>query len=677
MTKPEHQEDVKDDQKTPDNQTDWFEGAPLGKLVFERTYSRTRPDGSKETWDQCVERVVKGNLALVPFDFIEEDEEERLTYLLLNRIAIPGGRHLWASGTNSMALQNCFRAGWDHGFISHCSFVFDQLMKGGGVGANYSNSYFEDMPSFLSRVVPRFVCDPSHEDYADMDALHLFETSSNDPLPVFWVDVEDSREGWVHALEQLLSYSLYSIPVTIVFDVSQVRCKGKPIVGFGGTAAGPAPLMLMLQEISKLVQAQRGNRPNSLFAMEIDHQIATCVVSGNVRRSARMSIVHWLDPHIFEFITCKKDPMKHWSTNISVEIDDEFFDALDSNEPTEPLRTHAWNVLNAVVKGMLTNGEPGFYNSAAASVGERGDVRATNPCGELALEEWESCILGHVNLAKGTDQERQEAFRLMARFLLRTTFAPVQDPKQQEVVRRNRRIGVGFFGLQEWMASEGMSYAYDESQNLILPGCLSHWYRIVREAADKYADELDCPRPIKVTTVAPTGTVAKLAGTTEGVQPIYAKHFVRRVRYAENDSNIPTKWPSEPCIYTAGTTVVSVPCEDPVVTRQNGNAHLLVDAAELSIDHALRLQAIIQEYFVDNSISHTINLLLGADPKILTEHLITYLPLLKGTTVMVDSTRPQQPYQRISEEEFQILSRGGFELTQNEEDACQGACPIK
>lgn len=645
--------------------------APLAQLVFDRTYSRNKGDGTKETWEECVIRVVDGNLDLVPRQFHEPNERERLQYLIGNRIALPGGRHLWASGTTSMALQNCFRAGFDHGFQSHVAFVFDQLMKGGGVGANYSSSYFTNMPAFLSRIVPRFICDETHKDYETMQALSLFDTELDDPWTKLHITVEDSREGWVDALEQIIRHSIYSVPVTLLFDVSEVRPAGSPIVGFGGTAAGPMPLMLMLQEVARLVNNQRGHRPTPLFAMEVDHQIATCVVAGNVRRSARMSICHWKDPYIFDFIHCKQDPMKHWSTNISVEIDQEFFDALADND------SHAHKVLDAVVKGMLTNGEPGFYNSELAAKGELRDVRATNPCGELALEAWESCILGHVNLAKGTDEERQEAFRLMARFLYRTTFAPIQDPKQREVVLRNRRIGVGWFGLQEFMASRGLSYAGPDDHMGALSIYLSRWADIVEVSADAYADEMGTPRPIKYRTVAPTGTIAKLTGTTEGMQSLYGKYFVRRIRYAENDPNIPRQWPNEPCLYTANTLVVSVPCQDPVVARQNGNAHLLVDAAELSSEHSLRLQAIIQKYYADNAISHTINLPEGADPSLLKEQLIRYLPSLKGTTIMVDKSRPQTPYERISAEQFKLLSLNGFEFIQNEEDACKGACPIR
>lgn len=667
---------------------DPFSGAPLGRLVFERTYSRSKPDGSKEDWYEMVQRVVDGNLSLVSPAYIEPTERERLLYLISQRIAMPGGRHLWASGTQSMALQNCFRAGWSTGFKGHAGFTFDQLMKGGGVGANYSSSYFEKMPRFLSRIQPRFVCDPTHPDYDKIIALSLLDTELDDPHPTVRVSIDDSREGWVHALETLIWHSINSVPVTLLFDVSEVREEGAPIRGFGGTAAGPMPLMLMLLEVAELCKAQRAQscdtcRHNNIrvcpmFAMAVDHQIATCVVAGNVRRSARMSIIHWKDPHIFEFINCKTDPLHHWSTNISVEIDHEFFDALAEGPVSSTgISRHASRVLDAVVKGMLTNGEPGFYNSEAASQGEQRDVRATNPCGELALEEWESCILGHVNLAKGTDAERDEAFRLMARFLYRTTFAPIQDPKQKEVVLRNRRIGVGFFGLQEWMASKELGYAGPADDMRELAWRLTKFKRIVVDSATAYANSMGTPIPVKFTTVAPTGTIAKLAGTTEGVQSIYARHFVRRVRYATSDPSIPKQWPNEPCQYTANTTVVSVPCEDPVVTRAGKNAHLLVDAAELSSLNALRLQYVIQSRYADNAISHTINLPQGTDPNTLRAELVAFLPKLKGTTVMVDATRPQQPYERITEQEFKVLALQGYESTQNEEDACQGACPIR
>lgn len=655
-----------------------FDGAPLGQLVYDRTYSRVKENGTKETWDETVKRVVRGNTELVDPRFIEEDEQERLEYLILNRIALPGGRHIWASGTSSEALENCFRSGFSHGYQAHCAFVFNNLMLGGGVGANYSSTYFQDMPSFRSRIVPRFVCDERHKDYEKIVALNLLETRIDDPWSKVLITINDSREGWVDALEQLVRHSFNSIPVTIVYDVSEVRCEGSPIVGFGGTAAGPMSLMLMLQKVAKLIEKQRGKQPDPIFAMSVDHEIANCVVAGNVRRSARMSIVHWADPYIFDFINCKKDSQSHFTTNISVEVDNAFFEALESGDIQ--LRYRARKVLNDVVIGMLLNGEPGFYNSFLASQGEQGDVRSTNPCGEITLENFESCILGHVNLAKGTREEREEAFRLMARFLVRATFASRKDPKTKDIVSRNRRIGVGILGLQEWMASIGLSYAGPEQHIYNLSLDLREWKKIVRRSADRYADELNIPRPIKVTTVAPTGTIAKLAGTTEGVQPLYSKYYIRNINYADSDHQLPMlkdKYDHEMSIYTTNTTVVSFPTKDSVLERLTPEqADLIVDAGELSADHALRLQAIIQEYYADNAISLTINVppdQYSVDELI--ETILKWLPKVKGMTVFPEQSRPQSPLIRITQEAYEAYQNR--DTSQPDIDQCQGACPVK
>ena len=650
---------------------------PLAEIVYRRTYSRTKEDGTQETWRDTVNRVVDGNLALVPEEFHEEDERERLVYLIGNRIALPAGRHLWSSGasTTGTALFNCHRAGWATGFAGHCGFNFEQLMLGGGVGANYSTyPYLHKMKPFLGRIVPRFVCNPEHADYNKgiSDFLNVNHSRRDDPLMDNHHVIEDSREGWVAALQLLLNLSVSSVPQTIIYDVSLVRPSGSAIKGFGGTASGPLPLMQMLTNVAALLHRNLGHRPNPMLAMEIDHETARCVVAGNVRRSARMSILHWKDPYIFEFIHCKEDQTKHWTTNISVEVDNEFFEDLFLN------KDHAKKVLDAVIEGMLRNGEPGFYNSALASKREHGEVRATNPCGEIPLEEWEACILGHVNLARGTAQERDEAFHLMARFLVRSTFAPKSDPKQEEVVSRNRRIGVGFFGLQEWMAQRGLSYK--DRNHYRLEENLKHWYNKVRRSADLYCLELGIPCPVKVTTVAPTGTIAKLAGTTEGIQPIFAPYYLRRVRFSDTDPEMPKTYPMEPCKYNANTTVVSIPCTDPVVSRVGD---YVPGSAEITIEEMLRIQAAVQKNYADNSISVTINIPKESNPGELREAILQYLPQIKGLTVFPTLSRKQQPLETITREQYNNLNHKTEQVHYSEtddsliEECISGACPIK
>jgi adenosylcobalamin-dependent ribonucleoside-triphosphate reductase len=248
-----------------------------------------------------------------------------------------------------------------------------------------------------------------------------------------------------------------------------------------------------------------------------------------------------------------------------VEVDDEFFAALKRQE------WHATAVFEAVLDGMAANGEPGFFNSSLASEGETEDVRCTNPCGEIALNEWESCNLGHVNLA-AYDPDDVEGivlgFTLMARFLVRATFAELLDPKQAAVEAANRRIGVGILGFQEWLGNKGLRYSEAATSEVVYADLLGMKYAAVT-ASDKYADELGIPRPVKHTTVAPTGTVAKLAGVTEGIHPIYSRYFVRRVRYSNGSASlghlIEQGYDTEPCQYNPDTTVVLFHVRDPLL----------------------------------------------------------------------------------------------------------------
>jgi len=661
-------------------EVDWFQGAPLGQLVYDRTYARTQEDGTKETWPDTVRRVVDGNLSFVDAEFIEPGEREELYNLLLNRQLIPAGRHLWVTGVPGRSFtQNCHVAGFETGLSEHCGFVFSELMKGGGVGANYSTKYLAALTP-LSGVAVRFVCDPQHQDFEALLPLlgknQLFDSLKKEIV----FRIPDSREGWVEALQLLIDTATEGTDAVLIFDVSDVRCAGSPIRGFGGTASGPAPLLTLLSAVADLLPSE----VTPQLTMEIDHLIASAVIAGNVRRSARMSIMHWNDPAIEWFLQCKADHQHHWSTNISVEVDNDFF-----REMTKENDSWANYIYQQVIEGMLANGEPGFFNSSLASQGERTHLGATNPCGEMPLESWESCNLGHINLAYGTDSDHKRSFRLMARFLIRATFCDIQDPKQREVVERNRRIGVGFFGLQEWLGVRGIPYSNFQRHG-ILADALTEWYKIVREESDKYTDQLGINRPIKCTTIAPTGTIAKLAGTSEGMHPIYAKHYLRRVRYSNTDPEVDSLRargvPLEPCIYSANTVVASFPCADPILGRVP--ERFVEEQHDINIDTLLDIQATIQRYYVDNAISLTVNLPQDGDAEKtkaeLSRAIRKYLPHVKGLTVFPEASRPQSPIERISEKEFyrqveaqaqEAINAGTSDILL--EDCAGGACPIR
>ncbi|MGW7434754.1 ribonucleoside-triphosphate reductase, adenosylcobalamin-dependent [Streptomyces sp. NPDC054849] len=685
---------------------------PTGKTVYERTYSRTLADGSKEQWPDTVRRVAKGNLALVHGNDmsawsadVKAEYDELVSHM--DRFAIiPAGRHLWATGVKGRQyLFNCHVAPWGTRLSRHFEFQFMRLMEGGGVGANYSSRFLAPYGAPRRELKVHIVCDPMHQDYEEMKAAGvLSEEYNSDWAGAF--EVEDSREGWSDAMVDLLDTFMTDEPVKHadrVYDVSRVRCKGSRLKTFGGTASGPGPFARMMLEIAAVMNRSVdpyffgfGSHLSPVDAMEIAHAIAECVVSGGVRRSARMAICHWNDDAIDDFLGCKADGSQHWTTNISVEIDDEFLAAL--NDPEHREHDNATFVHKQVVAGMLRNGEPGYWNSSASNVGEVGTVVATNPCGEIALEPAENCNLGHVNLdyfaptASGARLDLRglhRAHELMTRFLIRATYGDVNDDQQAGLLARNRRIGVGHLGVQGFLAKHGISYS-KAPFNEVFRTRLMDLYDTVREEARKYAFQLRIPEPVKVTTVAPTGSIAKLPGVTEGIHPIYARHFIRRVRFSMpdpaqaktvNDAML-AGLQVEKCIYdqSGNTMVIAYPTKEKLVAEveELGYDPAIVESAdEIDLHAMLAFQAMYQECFADNAVSFTVNFPEGKyEVDEAAKIIASWLPELKGTTLMPDGTRPQSPYERITEEEFNTYAVTSIEDS-TDEDCTTGACPVR
>jgi len=679
-------------------ETDEINWGPTGKLVYERTYSRVKPDGSRETWPETVERVVDGNLALVDKRYQLEDEREDLIRLMTDFKILPAGRHLWASGVKgAQHLFNCWVAGWTEKPSEHFAFTFMRLMEGGGVGANYSNRYLADYPPVQQDLLVDIVCDPDHPDYTQLrDSGVLSNEYHPDWSGSF--EIEDSREGWAAALVDLID-THYRDEVKHfhrVYDVSRVRPAGSRLRTFGGSASGPLPIAKMLLEVNAILSglAYAGERLTGLDAMEIDHAIAQCVVAGGVRRSARMSMMHWRDPQIGQFIECKSETGSHWTTNISVEVDQEFWDSVTRKD--SPYGYHADAVLKLITEGMVGNGEPGFWDSSLSNVGEPNRVNCTNPCGEITLEAWEPCNLGHINLAAFARDNGKvdylgllKAHRLMTRFLIRATFSDVADPKSREVLDRNRRIGVGHTGVASFVALTGRRYS-EAPADKQLTAMLRELAVEVDQAAADFCHQLRIPVPVKKRTVAPTGTISKMPGVSEGIHPIFSKYFIRRLRFSRHDDAQRLQvglladqgYEVSDDLYAADTFVVSIPTKDSLldaVERIWGRerASNIVEAADdLTLNELLAFQALYQTCWADNAVSFTANVPQGVDPVIVAEHITKFGGLLKGATIFPESSMPQAPYERISRKEYEAATVQAV-ADGVDEDCASGACPIR
>jgi ribonucleoside-triphosphate reductase len=686
---------------------------PIGQEVFERTYARpvatalTGDDGQpilrKESWAETVRRVVNGSLSYLDRSHWVPDEDIELFRLFYAFKALPAGRHLWVTGTTSAHMsKNCWVSGFSARTSDHFSYAAARLFEGGGVGGNYSADLRKPTQPILGTIGLQFTCIDLHPDVTEIRTAAGSAWSPSAWAATEWavahpeaapgvetIRVEDTREGWVDTWVRLIDLSTTDGHHPVMIDVSDIRPHGAVLKTFGGTASGPSPLVAAIVGVVEVLNqaATQRRRIGGLESMQMDHEIAASVVAGGARRSARMSIMSWRDPEIFDFISCKADQMHHWSTNISVEIDEDFHDALAAGDP------HAEAVLEAVVAGMVANGEPGFVDTHAHSADEPDAIRITNPCGEASLNfdptdaAGESCNLGSVDLAAfGSDHHGAlRAFSLMARFLYRATLNPHHQEAPRRIETHNRRIGVGIMGLQGWVAAHGAKLSSLADRADLLDH-LTAFRSAARTSADHLASGLGLPRPVKVTAVAPTGSIAQMRGTTPSINAVMAKYFIRRVRYTDTDPSLVTLEAEGHTvvddIYAANTKCVEFVVRDGILDHYP--AGLIEQSDEISAKQFFSVIAAVQQSFCGwgdgQAVSATAQIPSDMDPSELVAAMRPYLGKVKGLTVFPNISRDLSPYETLTETEYNARTLAGPVMSagdSNSGECVGGACPVR
>lgn len=317
-------------------------------------------------------------------------------------------------------------------------------------------------------------------------------------------------------------------------------------------------------------------------------------------------------------------------------------------------------------------------------------------CGEITLEPWEPCNLGHINLSAFVDdyggipyRDLSLAHKLMTRFLIRATFSPVGDPKSREVLDRNRRIGVGHLGVASFLAMTGRRFSGAPNDWEFVP-MLRDLGDEVDEAAIEFCHQLRIPVPVKKRTVAPTGTIAKLAGVSEGIHPIFSKYFNRRIRFnklgddmGQVDSLVAQGYTVEDDLYAPNTVVVTIPTKDSLLEAvetiwgPERADELVESASDLTLDQLLSFQELYQRCWADNAVSFTANV----DPDRYTatevaETLKKFGGRIKGSTLFPEKSFPQAPYERISKQQYEAAEHKAVEDSVDLE-CSTGSCPIK
>lgn len=606
-------------------------GNSVGEITFLRTYSRKKPDGTKETWVDVCERVINGMYSLqkehcrknrLPWNGAKAQASAKEAFdRLFNLKWTPPGRGLWIMGTplvnihkNSAALQNC-------AFVSTSEmtkdnpaepfmFLMEASMLGIGVG-------FDDKGS-----------DKDFSIYQPKDS-------------VFVDIIADDRESWARATGDLINSYLKPDQPTIEFDYSLIRPFGSPIATFGGTASGPEPLIKLHRAIKKMFNGRAGQKITAVDIADIGNLIGVCVVSGNVRRSAEL----FIGRNTEEFLNLKN--VEKFPERNSYDSDNPGWGWMSNNS----IETTVGADISNIVDGIALNGEPGvIWMDMSRKYGRLIDppnnkdwrVAGYNPCAEQSLESYECCTLVETYLNRHESLEDYKRTLKFAYLYAKTvTLLPTHWEKTNAIMQRNRRIGASMSGIANFADINGIP---------VLREWMNSGYETVKRYDNIYSEWFGIRESIKMTTVKPSGTVSILAGESPGVHwTPGGKYFLRAIRFGNDDPMLPlfkmANYRVEPASESPDTTsVVFFPIKSDAERAER----------DVTIFEKMAIASVAQRYWSDNSVSVTISF----DSETEQKHVGTVLHMYDGQLKTVsflpsgNFTYPQMPYTQITEKEY-------------------------
>lgn len=625
----------------------------VGYITYKRTYARRLNEADSnsptEEFEDTVDRVIASanNQLNVGFD---SDEKQRLRKYLMELKGTVAGRFLWQMGTGTVdklglaSLQNCAFTVINEP-VRPFTWAMDMLMLGSGVGYNIQKVNVDKLP-----VVNSDFTAPTRLDVADADFI-----------------VPDSREGWVALLGKTLKAAFLSDKKkTFTFSTMNIRGKGSPIKGFGGTASGPEDLCWGIAKISEVLEKRAGRKLRPIDCLDIMNIIGAVVVAGNVRRSAQIAIG---DSDDVEYLLAKRWDMGNipsWRamSNNSVVCND-----------IKDLHEYFWD-------GYEGKGEPyGLINlKLSRKMGRLGetqypdpDVQGYNPCAEQSLAAYETCCLAEVWLPNVSSYEEfVDICQLLYRINKHSLALPCHLDETADIVHKNMRMGIGVTGVLQ---------ASEEQKSWLRPA-----YTQLREFDKQYSAKHDFPTSVKITTVKPSGTLSLLPGVTPGCHPAYAQYMIRRIRISSDHPLVNVcREHGYPVEYQQNfdgsedhsTVVVSFPFAYPEGT---------VLANDMTAISQLETVKWLQEVWSDNSVSCTVYYRKEELPEIKKYLAKNYKNNHKSLSFLLHSEHgfKQAPYEEISKEAYEELVAKTILITKIDDaafdgiDECAGgACPVK
>jgi ribonucleoside-diphosphate reductase alpha chain len=483
-------------------------------------------------------------------------------------------------------------------------------------------------------------------------------------LNCFVLSVEDSIESIGEMLKNALILWSGGGGAGIAF--SALRPRNDPILGKGGHSSGLVSFLEATDAVAKTVE------------------------SGGARRAAALACVDVSHPEILDFIDAKLVHGKLSHFNISINIDNNFVEAVEADGDWELKfnqkvyeKIKARKIWDKILNNMINSAEPGLLNTSNLYKNNSyyfQRIVSTNPCGEQALPNMGSCCLGSITLphfvsdgGKTNWKKLEETISLSIRFL-----DDVIDVNKytlttiDEVAHQSRRVGLGFLGLAEYLFAKKVRYGSEES--LIEIEKLAKFFRncayttgiqlatekgafpkfdpvaygkasFIRKLPATIRKEIKIKgtRCVSLLSIAPTGTISLLPEVSGGCEPLFARAYLRKDRVGKRYYVHP---------------IYKQLIEEANLVRNKDIPDWFVDAFDLKPEDHLEVQSLLTRY-IDSSISKTVNLPKETNVNQLSSLLLEYIYDLKGVTIYRDGSREGQVLNRISHEEVLKAMKDG------------------
>lgn len=517
---------------------------PYRAFIAKSRYSRWIPEENRrETWTETVDRYVNFMKATDAGSKLTKKEWAEIREAILQDDVMPSMRGLMTAGP-ALARENLAQF--------NCSFIaiddvraFDEalyiLMNGVGLGFSAEAQYVAQLPTVNE---------------------HFESTGST-------IVIADSKAGWARAFRELIAM-LYAGQIPVI-DPTKVRPAGARLKTFGGRASGPQPLVDLFDFTIGIFKAAAGRKLTPIEAHDLMCKVGDVVVVGGVRRSALISLS---DLNDYEMSKAKsgawweKTGYRRLANNSAVYY----------KKPSIGEFLGEWGNLYESKSGErgIINME-GLRGSDLAPRRDLSRIQGLNPCAEILLRSKQLCNLTEV-IIKDTDTVETLTRKVEIATILGTVQSSLTDFKYLRKIWKDncdeeRLLGVsltGQFGHTLLSGREGLE-------------ALASTLDALREKAidtnAEYAKRMGINASTAITTVKPSGTVSQKTGTSSGMHPWHAEHYLRTVR-ADNKDPLTMFLqdigiPSEPDVMAPdSTTVFTFPQKAPegAVTRDELSA---------------------------------------------------------------------------------------------------------